>query len=193
MKRTLLSALVAILALASVAGALTYNRSSAKVMADDGVFWAADGSAAAPSVSFYSDTKTGLYLSAAGVVGVSVNGVATQSLSANGTLGPVPATQVIAAGNTITADACGGVKRISSAGAVATSTTNTFTAPAAANAGCVLNVCNVNAADAITLDDNANFSASAGADISLAGDECVQVGSDGVIWRTLSVKAVNHI
>lgn len=105
-------------------------------------------------------------------------------------LGPVLATQVIAATNTIAADACGGIKRISSATAVTTNTTNTFTAPAAANTGCIMQVCNVNAADAITLDDNALFNASgvAGAtpgDTVLGALDCCSVGSTGAVWNQL--------
>lgn len=62
MKR-ILAALVAILGLAVVsAQALTYNRSSAATQWSDGVLWAADGSALAPSLSFYSNTDTGFYV-----------------------------------------------------------------------------------------------------------------------------------
>lgn len=99
----------------------------------------------------------------------------------------MPASQTIAATNTITADACGGIKRITAAGAVTTNTTNTFTAPAAANANCVMHVCNVGS-DAITLDANANFQTINDADISLGDAECVSVGSTGAsgVWYQLA-------
>lgn len=57
--------------------------------------------------------------------------------------------QTIAATNTIAANACGSVKSITSAGAVTTSTTDTFTAPSAdattGNQGCIMTVVNVGA------------------------------------------------
>lgn len=104
-----------------------------------------------------------------------------------GVLGRVPTAQTIAAGNTITADACGGVKRITAAGVVTTSTTDTFTAPAAANAGCAMTVCNVGA-NAITLDANTNFrtsgtdGATPGGDVVVGEFACVPVASDGTRW-----------
>jgi hypothetical protein len=113
------------------------------------------------------------------------------TLSSIGSVGGVPTGQTIAAGNTVTADGCGGVKRVSSAGAVTTDTTNTFTAPAAANAGCVMRVCNT-AANAITLDANANFKTSGGVDVVLTdADDCVPVGSDGVVWRQMGAVMSN--
>lgn len=195
--KSFLTAVMAVLMAASIAGALTYNRSSAQTMANDGVIWAADGSALAPSISFYSDTDSGFYLTSAGVVGVTINGVDAGAVASTiGQRGPVPATQVIGAGGTITADACGGIKNISSAAAVTTDTTNTFTAPAAANKGCIMVVCNVNAADAITLDDNAlsNLAGIAGAtpgDTVLGALDCVQVGSTGTVWSQHGAGAQN--
>lgn len=105
---------------------------------------------------------------------------------------PLPTAEAITAAATITANACGGIKRITSATALSTGTTNTFTAPAAANENCVMMVCNANASDAITLDNNALFESSGGADVVLAGKECVAVGSDGAVWRQLAGKVQNH-
>lgn len=106
-----------------------------------------------------------------------------------------PTAQTIAAGNTITADACGGIKRIDAAGAVTTDTTNTFTAPAAGNAGCVMTVCN-SGANSIALDKNALFvmdttDEGGDGDLDLGADDCVSVGSDGSKWRQLARMAVN--
>lgn len=67
-----------------------------------------------------------------------------------------PAAETIGAGGTITADACGGTKRVTSTAARTTSTSNTFTAPSALLAGCEMLLVNVGAF-AITLDNNANF------------------------------------
>ncbi len=89
-----------------------------------------------------------------------------------------PSAQTIAATNTITADACGGVKQITAAGAVTTNTTNTFTAPATANAGCCMDVINVGA-NAITLDNNANFVSAGAADVVLGAGDTVRVCSTG--------------
>ena len=106
----------------------------------------------------------------------------TGTVTAGVILGPVPATQVIGAAGTIAADACGGLKRVSSAAAVTTNTTNTFTAPAAANTGCVMFLYNVNAADAITLDSNALFESTDGADVVLDAKGRIAVVSDGSVW-----------
>lgn len=96
-----------------------------------------------------------------------------------------PAAQTIGAGGTVTADACGGLKEISSAGAVTTSTTNTFDAPAAANKGCVMFVCNTGANN-ITLDNNALFKSKAAGDVVLTAEDCISVASNGSVWRQLT-------
>ena len=105
----------------------------------------------------------------------------------------LPTAQVIGAGGIILADGCGGVKLISSAAGVTTDTTNTFTAPAAGNAGCFMVVCNTNASDTITLDDNANFIANGSADIVLGAEDCVAVVSSGAggVWRSVSGISAN--
>ena len=90
----------------------------------------------------------------------------------------MPASQTIAATETITADACGTIKRITSASAVTTGTTDTFTAPAAANAGCIMDIVNVGGS-AITLDNNANFFSAGAADVVLGSSDTVRVGSTG--------------
>jgi len=102
----------------------------------------------------------------------------------------MPATETIIAAATITADGCGTLKRITAAGAVSTGTTNTFTAPSAANAGCVMSLCNVGA-QTITLDNNALFKSIAGADIVLTADDCTTVASDGTVWRSVTGLVAN--
>ena len=101
----------------------------------------------------------------------------------NGVFGPMPATQTIAAADTITANACGGYKRVTAAGAVTTGTTNTFTAPDPERAPCEMLLCNVGA-NAITLDNNALFKSIGAADIVLGADDCTRVVSDGTVWRS---------
>lgn len=87
-----------------------------------------------------------------------------------------PAAQTIAAGGTVADDGCGTIKAIQSAGAVTTSTTDTFTAPSASNLGCCMDVFNVGANN-ITLDDNAHFFA--GGDVVLTQFDVVRVCSYG--------------
>jgi len=89
-----------------------------------------------------------------------------------------PTAQTIAAGNTITDNACGTIKKITSAGAVTTDTTNTFTAPAAGNDGCCMDVVNVGSNN-ITLDNNANFFSAGGADVVLGANDSARVCSTG--------------
>lgn len=115
---------------------------------------------------------------------------AANPVGANGVYGPQPATQTVAAGDTVVANACGGIKRVSAAGAVTTSTTDTFSTPAASNAGCAMTVCNVGT-NTITLDNNANFKSIGGADIVLTADDCTQVESDGVVWRSTGPLVAN--
>jgi hypothetical protein len=110
---------------------------------------------------------------------------------ANGAYGAVPATLTVVAAQTIVADACGGMKRITAAGSVTTNTTDTFTAPAAANKGCAMFVYNTGA-NTITLDSNAHFLAVSGADVALAQNEGVGVVSDGAAWYATTPKIADH-
>lgn len=113
------------------------------------------------------------------------------TLTVNGKiLGPVPTAQTIGAGGTITADACGGIKKISSAGSVTTDTTNTFTAPAAANTGCVMHLVN-SGSNNIVLDNNALFVSAGGADVTVTANDTLLVGSDGSKWYQLSALLAN--
>lgn len=101
-----------------------------------------------------------------------------------------PAAQTIAAGNTIQANACGTVKQITAAGAVSTDTTDTFTAPSGANAGCVMTVVNVGAEN-ITLDNNANFKSAGGSDVVMTGNDALIVASNGAAWYQVSALLAN--
>ena len=90
---------------------------------------------------------------------------------------------------TITANACGSLKQIMvgtvgvNNGNATTNTTNTLTAPAAANSGCCMDVVNVETGtDVITLDTNADFITGVGADITLAAGDGVRVCSNGAEW-----------
>ena len=97
-----------------------------------------------------------------------------------------PATQTITAGATITADACGGVKRISAASAATTSTSNSFTAPSALNSGCVMDVINVGPAP-ITIDSNAIFPTKNAADAVLDSSGTIKVVSVGSYWMKVGM------
>lgn len=124
-----------------------------------------------------------------------ITGAVTGNVTGNLTgqvFGTTPATQTIAAGNTVTANACGGLKLITAAGAVTTSTTDTFTAPATANKGCWMFVLNVGA-NAITLDNNAKFTSPGAADVVLAQNEGIIVISDGsTTWYAAAAKVQDH-
>jgi len=135
-----------------------------------------------PAAKLDVDGQAWLRGSAGGTVGLFVSSTAVEmgahvSAGTSVFLGVPPAAQTIAAGNTVTANACGTIKMITAAGAVTTDTTNTFTAPATANGGCVMCVVNVGA-NAITLDNNALFVSAGAADVVLgAGDSCVVASS----------------
>lgn len=104
----------------------------------------------------------------------------------------VPNQQAITAGATITADACGTIKPVTSASAVTTNTTNTFTAPAAANNGCTMSVVNVGSNN-ITLDTNSNFPTWNSGDIVLKPNASIIVASagSGSPWYQLSSPLYN--
>lgn len=95
----------------------------------------------------------------------------------------VPATETITAAATITADACGGLKRISAASDVTTGTTHTITAPSASNSGCRMLIVNVSATQTIYLDSNLEFPVSTAASLALGPNGSVSVWSDGTFWR----------
>ena len=101
--------------------------------------------------------------------------------------------QLIAAGDTIAANSCGTIKLIHSNGAVTTNTTDTFTAPASINAGCIMHVCNIDSADNITLDNNARFRSPAAADVVMTPNDCITVGSAGNqgVWFALTALVAN--
>lgn len=100
-----------------------------------------------------------------------------------------PTSAAVAAAGTIAADACGTIKQVyvgavgTSTGSVTTSTTDTFTTPAAANSGCCMDVVSIETGtDNITLDSNANFKTGTGSDIVLAPGKAVRVCSNGSAW-----------
>lgn len=103
-----------------------------------------------------------------------------------------PLAQTIVAGDIVSSrDACGTLKRITSAGAVTTSTTNTFTAgPQLVYAGCWMMVKNVGAAN-ITLDANANFVSAGGADVVMTPNDMVIVVYDGLVWTQVTALLAN--
>jgi hypothetical protein len=126
--------------------------------------------------------KLVLGLAAAGVLLVSHAGNA-EARRLGQSFEVVPATETISAGGTITADACGGLKRVTCSGDVTTSTTNTFTAPSESNKGCRMTVTNVGSGT-LYLDGNALFPLTQGfASMALAPGGSIEVWSDGSFWR----------
>lgn len=123
--------------------------------------------------------------------GPTVEFTTIRSVFKNGFLVQMP-TQVIASGGIITADACGGLKRVSAAGAVSTDATNAITTPATSNYGCHLDVCNVGA-NTITVKHSTNTKTSTGADLALAANGCVSFVSTGSagFWLQTSAMVTN--
>lgn len=123
------------------------------------------------------------------VVGTGRFGSAPTSTAAAIIAAP-PNVETITAAATITADGCGTLKRITATGAVTTNTTNTFTAPATSNSGCVMTVVNTGSNN-ITLDNNANFKSSGAADVVLTSDDAVIVASTGSVWYQITALEAN--
>lgn len=116
-------------------------------------------------------------------VATSINAFVKDYITASTRLrGPSPATQALAAGFTITANACGGVKLVSASATVTSDTTNTFTAAATAGV-CAMNVVNIGTNE-IILDINTEFPAttSGAASIRLASGGSIDVYSNGTTW-----------
>lgn len=90
----------------------------------------------------------------------------------------MPAIETIASAGTITANACGGLKRITAVGAVTTNTSDTFTSTSAFSSGnlpCFMDVVNVGPA-VITLDFNVDtFHSAGGANVVLGSSDTVRV------------------
>ncbi len=103
-----------------------------------------------------------------------------------------PASAVVSDAGTITADACGTIKQITSVGNVTTNTTDTFTSSTASYAGCCMDVINVDTADTITLDANAKFKTIGGTDQALGPDDTVRVCSNGTNWYQVGAVSGNQ-
>lgn len=91
------------------------------------------------------------------------------------------AAQSLSEGFTVTADSCGAVKLLTSTGAFTSSTTNTFTAPAAGLNGCQLDLVNVGDFS-IALDSNSLFFSSAVVSYALGASDTIRVVTDGNFW-----------
>lgn len=98
--------------------------------------------------------------------------------------------QVIGAGDTVAADSCGTIKRIDATANRTTSTSHTFTTPAAGNTGCFMWVVNVGT-QTITLDNNSEFVSASAGDVALGPNDACGVVSDGTAWYQTSAKLDN--
>jgi hypothetical protein len=103
-----------------------------------------------------------------------------------------PATEVIGAGGTITADACGGVKAISATAARTTDTTNSFTAPSAALSGCCMVVFNADDTDTITIDENTLTDNVGTGNLAVTAMDAVTFCCDGTTWRQITALLSNN-
>jgi len=72
--------------LADIATAITQSVATTGVSSMTGAFLAASGSAVTPSISFSSDTSTGLYLAGTHQIGISTNGVVAVTINSDGSV-----------------------------------------------------------------------------------------------------------
>lgn len=93
------------------------------------------------------------------------------------------------------AGACGGILRLTATTDVTSGIVNTFTAPAAANAGCIITVINSGGNGQIGLDDNALFDTGVGypsaGEIKLGTSDSIMIGSLGTRWFTIGTVSDN--
>lgn len=98
-------------------------------------------------------------------------------------LGPVPTTQVMTTGGTITADACGGLKRITSTAAVALGTNNNLlTAASSTYKGCIMSIMNVGTYFITVGSSNGQLYTNGNASALIGTYSNFQVVSDGSAW-----------
>lgn len=150
-----------------------------------------DHTASSEDGDFFVNTKlngtyrSSLYIQSDGDVGIG------NSAPAGRFVVSPPTAEAVTAGMTITANACGTIKQINSTGNQTTSLTDTFTAPAAANTGCCMDVINIDTADTITLDFNTKFLSAGGADVALGPNDTVRVCSNGTSWFQIGATGNN--
>lgn len=99
-----------------------------------------------------------------------------------GQLTAIPAPQTVAAAFQINADACGGIKQITSAGVVTSSTTTPLPAAAAANSGCMMDIVNVGPASITVKLVAGSYNWNGAADVVLGSSDTFTVGSNGSQW-----------
>ena len=100
-----------------------------------------------------------------------------------------PVAETITNGTTVTANACGTIKRIVTLGInIDTDATNTFTAPSDALAGCCMDIVNVGSFN-LNFKHNANFMTSGGGDQTLGPDDTMRVCCTGAggKWYQVSI------
>lgn len=118
------------------------------------------------------------------VTNLTVTGTITAAaiITTGNTLGAAPSAQTLAAAFQINADACGGVKLISSAGVVTSSTTTPLPAAAAGNAGCAMDVVNVGASPITIKLVAGSYNWAGAADVVLGSSDTFRIVSSGSQW-----------
>lgn len=105
-----------------------------------------------------------------------------------------PAAQTVTSLATISANACGGVKRIQATGDFWANTTNPFTAPSSAsgnsNAGCAMNVINVSS-HTITVSTSSVVVLNSSTAIVMGQYDTIRVASDGAQWYQIGTTGDN--
>ncbi len=142
---------------------------------------------AAAVVADSADTpETAVYRDASG--NFSASGVTLDSYF----VPPFPDVETIDAAGTITANACGGVKRITSVGPQTTNTTNTFTPVSSLTTlPCVMDLINIST-NSITLDSNVNYQGLASANVVLTASDTIRViGISGTGWTNIGGLGAN--
>lgn len=112
------------------------------------------------------------------------------SHSLNGMGIPGSSTQTITAGATISANSCGGMKKISSSGDVTTSTSTTIGTNALTSMDCCMKIVNVGSFN-ITLDNNASTFTNGGADVVLGPNDSADFCGEVSTWYQIGATGNN--
>lgn len=177
-------------------GAIRFNSTGNSMDYCSGTAWTSLGGGsvtAAGSDKQLQYNNNGALAGASGITYNSSNGavgIGTASPAAPLTVAP-PAVQTVAAGFTITADACGTIKQIQSGGGgVSSDTTNPITNSTAA--GCCMDIINVGSATVSITTSGSNIHATNGTTLGLTQYDTVRMCSNGSAWYQIGSVATNQ-